>query len=123
MLNRELSSAYQSAVQGAAPAWSPLPLQYADYACWQADWLASGELARQLEFWREELKGAPPLLALPVDQPREMESRSGSVWRQCTLPPHSLAALHALARRQGCTLFMLLLAAAPPAASGAALVK
>jgi amino acid adenylation domain-containing protein len=111
VLNRELSSAYQSAVQGAAPAWSPLPLQYADYACWQADWLASGELARQLEFWREELKGAPPLLALPVDQPREMESRSGSVWQHCTLPSHRLAALHALARRQGCTLFMLLLAA------------
>jgi amino acid adenylation domain-containing protein len=111
VLNRELAIAYQSAVQGTAPAWTPLPLQYADYACWQADWLASAELGRQLEFWREELKGAPPLLALPIDQPHETRASPGSVWQQRMLPSHRLAALHALARTRGCTLFMLLLAA------------
>jgi amino acid adenylation domain-containing protein len=111
VLNRELSIAYQAALSGTAAAFSPLPLQYADYARWQADWLASGELSRQLDFWREELRGAPMRLSLPLDQPHESIGAAKGLWHHCVLPAHSCAALHELARAQGCTLFMVLLAA------------
>ncbi|MFZ1624464.1 MAG: amino acid adenylation domain-containing protein [Gammaproteobacteria bacterium] len=111
VLNRELATAYQAALNGTAPEWSCLPLQYADYARWQADWLASGELSRQLDFWRQELRDAPALLALPVHQPRESGGVPNGAWHHCILPSHSAAALHQLARAQGCTLFMVLLAA------------
>lgn len=111
VLNRELATAYQAALHGTAPDWDPLPLQYADYARWQADWLASGELAQQLDFWREALQGAPALLSLPADQPRESAGVAHGAWHHCLLPSHRCAALHELARAQGCTLFMVLLAA------------
>ncbi|MCP5140704.1 MAG: amino acid adenylation domain-containing protein [Chromatiales bacterium] len=111
VLNRELAIAYQAALSGSAPDWNPLPLQYADYARWQADWLASGELARQLDFWREALQGAPALLSLPADQPRESADTATGAWHHCLLPSRSCAGLHELARAQGCTLFMVLLAA------------
>ncbi|MCA9957283.1 MAG: hypothetical protein KC434_21290, partial [Anaerolineales bacterium] len=80
VLNRELATAYQAALHGTAPDWDPLPLQYADYARWQADWLASGELAQQLDFWREALQGAPALLSLPADQPRESAGVAHGAW-------------------------------------------
>lgn len=111
VLNRELAHAYQSALQGVAPGWSALPLQYADYARWQADWLAGGELARQLAFWRETLRGAPALLSLPVDQPQNADDAAHPGWHSCVLPSHSCRRLHELARARGCTLFMVLLAA------------
>ena len=111
VLNRELAIAYQAALSGVAPGWRPLPLQYADYARWQTDWLASGELVQQLEFWRKELRDAPVLLSLPIDQLRESDRASSGAWHHCVLPSHSVAALHELARAQGCTLFMVLLAA------------
>ena len=111
VLNRELAHAYQAAVNGVAPGWSGLPLQYADYARWQADWLAGGELARQLAFWREALQGAPAQLSLPVDQPCKSGDAPSAGWHSCVLPSHGCAGLHELARAQGCTLFMVLLAA------------
>lgn len=126
ILNRELASAYRAALTGTAPDWRSLPLQYADYARWQADWLASGELARQLAFWCEQLQDLPPPLWQPVTSPQAQCVASGAsqiflnsassrespaVWQRCMLPAHRCAGLHELARAQGCTLFMVLLAA------------
>ena len=66
---RDLGTAYTARVAGAAPAWVPLPVQYADFALWQRDLLAADE-ERQLGFWRERLAGLPAEVTFSFDRPR-----------------------------------------------------
>ncbi|HEX2201844.1 MAG TPA: non-ribosomal peptide synthase/polyketide synthase [Longimicrobium sp.] len=107
----ELSALYGAFAAGEP---SPLPepaLQYADYAAWQRARLSGDALERQVEFWRRALAGAPALLELPTDRPRPpVESHRGAVER-LVVPPALADAARALARREGATLFMVLLAA------------
>ena len=70
---RELVSLYQAYVNGEDSPLAPLPIQYADYAQWQRRWLQGEVLERQVSYWREQLKGLPPLLRLPTDRPRPIE--------------------------------------------------
>ncbi|HEY0022709.1 MAG TPA: non-ribosomal peptide synthase/polyketide synthase [Longimicrobium sp.] len=111
VLLEELSALYGAFSRGEA---SPLPepaLQYADYAVWQRERLSGAALERQVEFWRQALEGAPALLELPTDRPRPpAESHRGGVERMF-VPPALTADVQALARREGATLFMVLLAA------------
>lgn len=111
VLNRELALAYRAALQHTAPDWSPLPLQYADYTRWQAERQAAGEFDRQLAYWREQLREAPALLALPADRPGGSGELPAVVWQRVLLSPESCAGLQQLSRARGCTLFMVLLAA------------
>ncbi|HEY2738987.1 MAG TPA: condensation domain-containing protein, partial [Thermoanaerobaculia bacterium] len=88
-----------------------LPAQYADFAAWQRSWLAGEVLDGELHFWRERLAGAPPVFELPTDRPRPaVQSFRGAV-RPLSLRPELSAALTALSRRQGATLFMTLVSA------------
>ncbi|MHC8319523.1 non-ribosomal peptide synthase/polyketide synthase [Pseudomonas sp. GB2N2] len=86
-----------------------LPVQYADYAVWQRQWMAAGERDRQLNYWTQQLGREQPLLELPTDHPRPAQQS----FRGARLPIHiddALAVgLKALARRENVTLFMLLL--------------
>ncbi|HEY7768488.1 amino acid adenylation domain-containing protein [Longimicrobium sp.] len=111
VLNEELSALYGAFSRGEP---SPLPepsLQYADYAVWQRERLSGAVLERQLEFWRQALQGAPALLELPADRPRPaVESHRGAV-ESLVVAPELAAEVRALARREGATLFMVLLAA------------
>jgi amino acid adenylation domain-containing protein len=93
---------------------SPLPapsLQYADFAAWQREHFQGGELARQLQFWKEQMEGAPALLELPLDRPRPAAQDYAGGTIQCDLGEELTASLKALARGEGATPFMLLLAA------------
>ena len=75
VLMRELGTLYQAFQQGLASPLPPLPIQYADYAVWQREWLQGEALEQQVGYWRERLAGMPPMLELPVDHPR---SQAGS---------------------------------------------
>jgi len=87
----------------------PLPVQYADYASWQRAWFQGGELDRQLTYWRKKLSGRLPVL--PTDEPRpEKPTVAGSVFPFQT-DAELTAAAAALARAEGCTLFMVYLTA------------
>ncbi|MEV5442095.1 amino acid adenylation domain-containing protein [Streptomyces sp. NPDC052644] len=85
-----------------------LPLQYADYAAWQRQWLDSGVLRRQLDHWRDVLAGAPPALELPTDLPRPAIPSLRGVHLHDALAPDTVAALRGLAEDHGATLFMVL---------------
>ncbi|HSN99955.1 MAG TPA: condensation domain-containing protein, partial [Candidatus Nanopelagicales bacterium] len=109
ILMRELLAHYEAARAGRAAMLPELPVQYADYAIWQRTWLSGEVLERQLAYWRENLSGVAPL-ELPADRPRppSPSHRGGSV--QVSLGKELTEAIQALARREGMTLFMVLLA-------------
>ncbi|MFZ6027917.1 MAG: amino acid adenylation domain-containing protein [Chloroflexota bacterium] len=107
---REVAAVYQAYVDGSAPALLPLPVQYADYAVWQRQWLQGEVLEQQMRYWKQQLADAP-MLELPTDRPRPtVQSVHGA--QQTCLVSHTLTdALKTLSRQAGTTLFMTLLAA------------
>ncbi|NPC46572.1 non-ribosomal peptide synthase/polyketide synthase, partial [Corallococcus exiguus] len=110
VLVRELVTFYAAFTQGTAPALSPLPVQYADFAAWQRQWLQGETLDAQLRYWKQQLAGAPAALELLTDHPRpSIQSHAGAALT-VQLPPETTQALKALARREGATPFMVLLA-------------
>ncbi|NNC22357.1 AMP-binding protein, partial [Corallococcus exiguus] len=110
VLVRELVTFYAAFTQGTAPALSPLPVQYADFAAWQRQWLQGETLDAQLRYWKQQLAGAPAALELLTDHPRpSIQSHAGAALT-VQLPPETSQALKALARREGATPFMVLLA-------------
>ncbi len=111
ILNRELSALYAAFCDGRSSPLPELPVQYTDYAIWQRGWLRDEVLQNHLRYWRERLDGAPPQLELPTDRPRPtIESFRGGMHR-FELPTAVSAKLKELARAEGATLFMVLLAA------------
>ena len=106
----ELAALYGAFAAGRPSPLPELPVQYRDYAAWQRQWLAGGVLEAQLAYWRRQLAGAPPRLRLPADRLRPAVAAA----RGATLPLQAgarlTAALRALARQEGATLFMVLLA-------------
>ncbi|WP_459206114.1 non-ribosomal peptide synthase/polyketide synthase [Pseudomonas sp. MLB6B] len=93
--------------EGQLPA---LPLAYADYGQWQRQWLADGEAARQLAYWQQRLGDALPVLDLATDHPRGSTQDRRAARLQVKVPAPLCAALERLARDQGASLFMMLLA-------------
>ncbi|WNP75362.1 non-ribosomal peptide synthase/polyketide synthase [Pseudomonas aeruginosa] len=109
VLIEEFSRFYSAYAIGAEPGLPALPIQYADYALWQRSWLEAGEQERQLEYWRGKLGERHPVLELPTDHPRPaVPSYRGSRY-EFSIEPALAEALRGTARRQGLTLFMLLL--------------
>ncbi|HKH49972.1 MAG TPA: amino acid adenylation domain-containing protein, partial [Thermoanaerobaculia bacterium] len=99
-----------SALSAGSPLPEP-PLQYADWALWQREWLRGEVLEEQIRWWRDRLDSAPRVLDLPTDFPRPpVESQAGAVV-PVRLPDSLVAALRRLARTAGATLYMVLLAA------------
>ncbi|BCL80821.1 non-ribosomal peptide synthetase [Ktedonobacteria bacterium brp13] len=107
---QELMALYHAFRAGQPSPLPVLPLQYADFAVWQRRWLQGEVLEAQLTYWTRQLSGAPPL-KLPLDHPRpDVPSQRGQVHHFSLTTEHSQALL-ALSRKEGVTLFMVLLAA------------
>ncbi|MDI1443020.1 amino acid adenylation domain-containing protein [Polyangium sp. 6x1] len=111
VLVRELAALYEAFATSKPSPLPELPLQFADFAAHQRGRLEGAVLERDLSHWRSRLSGAPPLLELPTDRPRPtlQGSRGGTV--TFDIPEALTSALESLARREGATLFMALLAA------------
>jgi amino acid adenylation domain-containing protein len=111
VLFRELGALYQAFSRGAPSPLGELPLQYADFAAWEREHLDDARLAAEVAWWQRALRDAPAVLELPSDRPRPpVQSHRGARLR-VTLP-HALAEeVRALARREGATPFMVMLAA------------
>ncbi|RNB58932.1 amino acid adenylation domain-containing protein [Brevibacillus gelatini] len=107
----ELATIYESLRKGETPQLAAMPLQYADYAAWQRQWLQGSVLEQQVTYWKQKLGGAEPLLALPTDRPRPAVQSHNGAMHTITLSAELLTALKALSREEGSTLFMTLLAA------------
>ncbi|MDD9371945.1 MAG: condensation domain-containing protein, partial [Acidimicrobiales bacterium] len=112
----DLTTAYLARTAGAAPAWEPLPVQYADYTLWQRDLLGdpadpASLHARQLDHWRTALAGAPEELALPTDRPRPAVPSYAGGTVDVRVPAEVHARLRDLCAATGASAFMCLHAA------------
>ncbi|WP_233225362.1 non-ribosomal peptide synthase/polyketide synthase [Nocardia sp. MDA0666] len=115
-LTRDLIAAYTSRLAGAAPQWSPLPVQYADYSEWMrtvlgADTDPGSVLSEQLGYWRDRLAGAPEQLALPTDRPRPARREMRGATVDFAFDQPLVAQLSGVARAHGTTLFSTMHAA------------
>ncbi|MEH2247202.1 amino acid adenylation domain-containing protein [Nostoc sp.] len=111
ILWQQLTDLYQAFLSGKPSPLAKLPIQYADFAVWQHQWLSSEVLSCQINYWKTQLAGANTVLELPTDRPRPpVQTYQGAV--QSLLLPQTLSAsLKELSHQQGVTLFMTLLAA------------
>jgi hypothetical protein len=108
---QELGALYEASTQGRPSPLAELPVQYADYASWQRTYLQGKVLEQQLDYWREHLKGAPPLLDLPVDRPRPEVRTFVGAYDPILLAADVASAAKEFSQKEGVTLFMVLLAA------------
>ncbi|WP_168702039.1 non-ribosomal peptide synthase/polyketide synthase, partial [Gordonia paraffinivorans] len=115
-LARDLMVAYTSRTQGSAPQWSPLPVQYADYAIWQLETLGSPDdpeslISKQADYWLDRLAGLPEVLDLPTDRPRPAVQTTDGAHVDFVIDAERHARLLELARARDVSLFMVLHAA------------
>lgn len=111
VLLRELAALYKAFSANKPFPLPELPIQYADFALWQRDWLQAKVLENLIAYWKEQLADAPPLLDLPSDRPRPLEQTFRGATQVFELSAPLTAALKALSRQEDTTLFMTLLAA------------
>ncbi|MGP4047150.1 amino acid adenylation domain-containing protein [Streptomyces sp. 2A115] len=109
VLFREISGIYTQLENGQRAGLDPLPVQYADFAIWHLDWFAGAVRDRQLDYWREQLEGAPQALCLPADLPRPKRLSQSGAALELELGPAVSDGLRELARSEGCTPYMVLL--------------
>jgi amino acid adenylation domain-containing protein len=88
-----------------------LPIQYADFAAWQREWMQGEVLQKHLEYWKSQLASAPTLLELPTDRPRPARQSFEGARQFLRCPEGMLERFKALSRTEGSTLFMTMLAA------------
>ncbi|MDF0668421.1 MAG: amino acid adenylation domain-containing protein [Nitrospira sp.] len=110
ILVREMTELYIAQVQGRPASLPELPVQYADFAIWQRQWLSGARLDRQVDYWKERLAGGLEPLNLPVDHARPPVQTSRGASLTLSLSPELSSAMIELSQREGVTLFMTLLA-------------
>ncbi|MEE4149196.1 syringopeptin non-ribosomal peptide synthetase SypC, partial [Pseudomonas viridiflava] len=111
VLTRELGALYAAFSEGAEDPLPALPVQYADYALWQRNWLSGDVLQQQRQYWQQTLAGAPALLTLPSDRPRPTQQDYSGQLLGLVLDADLTRGLKALSQRHGSSLFMTVMAA------------
>ena len=109
VLFREMHETYAALARRERPELAPLPLQYTDYAYWQRNMLLGARRERLTDFWREQLRGPLPVLALPADYPRPPTQTYRGKKHFIALDPMLMGRLEELGRSHGASLFMVLL--------------
>ncbi|MCK5574127.1 MAG: non-ribosomal peptide synthetase, partial [Bacteroidetes bacterium] len=109
VLAKEIVSLYQTTVSGAPSLLPDLPIQYADFACWQKEWFRGEEVEKQVRYWREQLGGAVQVLDLPSDRPRPSVASYRGDSYEFDIPGDLSRSLEGLAREEDATMFMALL--------------
>ncbi|HEX7317734.1 MAG TPA: amino acid adenylation domain-containing protein [Pyrinomonadaceae bacterium] len=107
----EVGALYAAFLEGRPSPLEELPIQYADFSEWQAEWLRGEVIEKQLDYWRRKLEGAAPVLELPADRPRPPARTFRSASHTLPLSTELSEAVRAFSRRRGVTPFMTLLAA------------
>ena len=108
VLHQEVKQLYTEFSQGQPSPLPELPIQYADFACWQRSWLQGEVRQKQITYWKNTLAGAPTLLELPTDKPRPAVQSLRGATETFALPSDLVEQLKALGRPQQATLFMTL---------------
>ncbi|MBW4611020.1 MAG: amino acid adenylation domain-containing protein [Hassallia sp. WJT32-NPBG1] len=108
---QEVAALYSAFLQGKTSPLPELPIQYADFAHWQREWLQGEVLAQQLSYWQQQLGEQVPVLELPTDRPRPPVQSFRGARQQVVLPQSLTEALKALSYQEESTLFMTLLSA------------
>jgi amino acid adenylation domain-containing protein len=113
LMARDLMTAYDARRQGQAPAWRPLPVQYADYTLWQRQLLGdeaeSGSVfGQQAGYWQRQLAELPDQISLPADRPRPPRPSGKGDLLELSLDAELHQGVARLARRRGATVFMVL---------------
>lgn len=111
ILVREVSQLYGAYAREETSPLPPLPVQYADYAIWQREYLSVGRLEEELAYWRRHLDGAPTLLELPTDRPRPPVQSARGAGAQRVFGAELARGVRELSQRHGVTQFMTLLSA------------
>ena len=109
VLVKEVAVLYEAYAKGIELAQEPLPVQYADYAHWEREWLQGEVLDSQMQYWKQQLAEAP-VLELPSDRPRPPVQTYRGASESFNLGQELSASLNELSRRLDATLFMTLMA-------------
>ncbi|NBB13719.1 non-ribosomal peptide synthetase, partial [Pseudomonas sp. SLFW] len=111
VLLQEFSELYRAALENRSPNLAPLPVQYADFAVWQREWLAAGVGERQLAYWTQQLGDEHPVLELPTDRPRPAQQSYQGDRLLFGFDAAFSQRLRTFAKAEGVTPFMAILSA------------
>ncbi|ODS22497.1 hypothetical protein AB835_13825 [Candidatus Endobugula sertula] len=111
LLTQELETLYAAFCQDLPCPLAPLPIQYADFACWQRQSLSDTVLQQQKEYWQHQLADLPSLLTLPTDYPRPTENSYQGAHEPLSFSSTLLKQLQVLSQRENATLYMTLISA------------
>jgi amino acid adenylation domain-containing protein len=110
IIEKEMTQIYLAFAEGKPSPLPDLPIQYADFAEWQRDWLQGEALEEQVAYWRKRFEGVPQVLELPTDRPRPAMQTFRGARRTIILPRTLLDGLKTLSRQEHATMFMTCLA-------------
>ncbi|HEU5092199.1 MAG TPA: condensation domain-containing protein, partial [Nitrospira sp.] len=111
LITSELASLYAAFASGTPPLLPELPIQYADFARWQREWMTSEDFEIQRTYWEQQLRDAPALLTLPLDHPRAAKQTFRGSTETLLLSEPLTQRIHLLCRQHQVTPYMLMLAA------------
>ncbi|MGZ9706477.1 non-ribosomal peptide synthase/polyketide synthase [Pseudomonas sp. GNP013] len=111
LLIDELAQAYRAGLHGQAPDWTPLPIDYVDFALWQQHPHTQARRAASLTYWKNHLGEDDYRLELPLDQPRAAEADRRAGQLNLSLGRERSAAIRHFARQRGTTPYVVLASA------------